>query len=86
MPFWDDYGKELESTIADVKHLGGVNGGAITAGKFLEGFVDSPYIHLDIAGVSFNEKAEDYKPVGGTGTSLRSLYLFLKNYISENNV
>ncbi len=83
LPFWDDFADELKSSIADLKHLGGVNGGAITAGKFLENFTSAPYIHLDIAGVSFTEKPEDYKPIGGTGTGVRALFRFIKNYISE---
>lgn len=85
MPFWEDYGEELKSSIADLKHLGGKSAGAITAGKFLENFVSAPYIHLDIAGVSFVEKAEDYKPIGGTGTGIRALYSFIEKYISEKN-
>lgn len=83
LPFWEDFGDELKSSIADIKHLGGVNAGAISAGKFLENFVSSPYIHLDIAGVSFLEKPEEYRPVGGTGTGVRALYVYLKNYINE---
>jgi leucyl aminopeptidase len=85
MPFWSDYGEELKSTIADLKHLGGKSAGAITAGKFLENFVTAPYIHLDIAGVSFVEKAEDYKPIGGTGTGVRALYAFIEKFIDEKN-
>jgi leucyl aminopeptidase len=83
MPFWEDYGEELKSTIADLKHLGGRSAGAITAGKFLENFVSSPYIHLDIAGVSFMEKAEHYKPIGGTGTGIRALYKFIESFIAQ---
>ena len=83
MPFWEDYGAELKSTIADLKHLGGKSAGAITAGKFLENFVTAPYIHLDIAGVSFLEKAEDYKTIGGTGTGVRALYKFIEDFISK---
>lgn len=83
LPFWEDYGDELKSTIADLKHLGGKSAGAITAGKFLENFVEAPYIHLDIAGVSFLEKAEDYKPVGGTGVGVRAMYSFVEDFISK---
>lgn len=82
LPFWKDYGDELKSNIADLKHMGSINAGAITAGKFLENFVEAPYIHLDIAGVSFNEKPEDYKPIGGTGVGVRSLYNYIKGLIS----
>ena len=83
LPFWQDYGDELKSDIADLKHLGGKSGGAITAGKFLENFVKAPYIHLDIAGVSFQEKAEDYKPIGGTGVGIRAMYAFVEDFISK---
>ncbi len=83
LPFWEDFAEDLKSNIADIKHLGGVNAGAISAGKFLELFVKAPYIHLDIAGVSYLEKAEEYRPIGGTGTGVRALYVYIKNYINE---
>jgi leucyl aminopeptidase len=77
-PFWDDYGKEVKSKIADLKNLGGPNAGMITAGKFLEHFVKSPYIHMDIAGPAWLDAKEDYKGQGGTGAGVRLLYNFLK--------
>jgi leucyl aminopeptidase len=80
LPFWDDYATEIKSTIADLKNLGGPNAGMITAGKFLEHFVKSPYIHMDIAGPAWLDGKEDYKGQGGTGTGIRLLYNFLKKY------
>jgi len=77
-PFWDEYGDEMKSTIADLKNIGSGNAGMITAGKFLEHFVDSPYIHMDIAGPSWLDGKEDYKGQGGTGSGVRLLYTFLK--------
>jgi leucyl aminopeptidase len=77
-PFWDEYGEEMKSTIADLKNIGSGNAGMITAGKFLEHFVDSPYIHMDIAGPSWLDGKEDYKGQGGTGSGVRLLYTFLK--------
>ena len=53
-PMWDEYGDMIKSDIADLKNIGGPYGGAITAGKFLEHFVDYPWMHFDIAGVSLN--------------------------------
>lgn len=79
-PFWDDYAKEMKSTIADLKNIGGPNAGMITAGKFLEHFVKSPYIHMDIAGPAWLDGKEDYKGQGGTGAGIRLLYNFLKKY------
>jgi len=80
LPFWDEYFEEMKSSIADLKNIGGRTAGMITAGKFLEHFVKSPYIHLDIAGPSFLETAENYKGKGGTGVGVRLLHEFLKNY------
>jgi len=79
-PFWDDYAAEIKSSIADLKNLGGPNAGMITAGKFLEHFVKSPYIHMDIAGPAWLDAKEDYKGQGGTGAGIRLLFNFLKKY------
>jgi leucyl aminopeptidase len=77
-PFWEEYGEEMKSTIADLKNIGGPNAGMITAGKFLEHFVQAPYIHMDIAGPSWLDAKENYKGQGGTGSGVRMLYAFLK--------
>ena len=76
-PFWDEYKEQLKSDIADLKNIGGKYGGAITAGKFLEHFTDYPYIHLDIAGPSFNKIPFNYRGKGGSGVGVRILYNFL---------
>lgn len=79
-PFWEEYGEEMKSTIADLKNIGGSYAGMITAGKFLEHFVKAPYIHIDIAGPAWMNSASDYKTHGGTGAGVRLLYHFLKKY------
>jgi leucyl aminopeptidase len=76
-PFWDEYKEQLKSDIADLKNIGGKYAGAITAGKFLEHFTDYPYIHLDIAGPSFNKAPFNYRGKGGSGVGVRILYNFL---------
>ena len=78
-PFWDEYKEDLKSNIADIKHLGGPEAGAITAGKFLEHFADYPYIHLDIAGPAFLNKRSSYRGTGGTGIGTRLLFDFISN-------
>ncbi|MCK5067023.1 MAG: leucyl aminopeptidase [Bacteroidales bacterium] len=75
-PFWDEYKEQLKSDIADLKNIGGKYGGAITAGKFLEHFTNYPYIHLDIAGPSFNKIPFKYHGKGGSGVGVRILYNF----------
>ncbi len=77
-PLWDEYGKLLESEIADLKNIGGRMAGAITAGKFLEHFTAYPWIHLDIAGTAYLITRESYRGIGGTGTGVRLLLEFIK--------
>ncbi|MFT6922611.1 MAG: leucyl aminopeptidase [Crocinitomicaceae bacterium] len=79
-PFWDEYGEEMKSPIADLKNLGGPNAGMITAGKFLEHFVEAPYIHIDLAGPAWLDKTDAYRTKGGTGAGVRLMYHFFKNF------
>lgn len=81
MPFWDEYDELIKSDIADIKNVGGREGGCITAGKFLAHFTDYPWIHIDIAGPSFLNAPEHYKPKGGSGYGVRLMYHFLKSLI-----
>ena len=78
LPFWDEYGEEIISDVADIKNLGSDLGGAQTAGKFLARFTTHPFIHLDIAGPAFLTKKDSYRTKGGTGVGVRLLYQFLK--------
>lgn len=79
-PFWDEYAELIKSDIADLKNVGGKYAGAITAGKFLEHFTDYPFIHLDIAGVAFNHKADSYRGNGATGVGVRLFFDLVKNW------
>lgn len=78
MPFWEEYGNELKSDVADLKNLGSALAGQITAGKFLARFTTKPLIHLDIAGPAFLDKRDHYRTKGGTGVGVRLLFEFLK--------
>ena len=78
-PLWSEFGEMLDSPIADLKNLGGASAGAITAGKFLEHFTDYPWMHLDVAGVSYNSKEINYRGMNGTGTGVRLVYNFIKS-------
>jgi len=80
-PLWEEYGESIKSDIADLKNIGAREAGAITAGKFLENFTDYPWIHLDIAGPAYLNKADHYRTKGGTATGVRLLVDFLKNLI-----
>ena len=76
MPLPVELRASLDSPVADLANIGERMGGMLVAGLFLKDFVSDelPWLHLDIAGPSFNEgAAHGYTPVGGTGIALRSL-------------
>jgi len=81
MPFWDDFKKELDSNTADISNLGSRWGGAITAAKFLEQFVDKniPYAHVDLAGPALKHKFRSYTEKFNTGYGVRLMFDYLKN-------
>ena len=81
MPLPQELRASLDSPVADIANIGDRMGGMLVAGLFLKEFVTAPWIHLDIAGPSFNEgKAHGYTPVGGTGVSVRSLISLFSSF------
>ena len=82
MPLGAEYNKQLDSDIADMKNVGPRWGGAITAACFLERFVgETPWIHMDIAGMAWSSKDKPTVPKGGTGWGVRLLnQLVADNY------
>ncbi len=81
MPFWEDFKKGLDSDTADISNLGPRWGGAITAAKFLEQFVDEkiPYAHVDLAGPALKHKFRSYTEKFNTGYGVRLMFDYLKN-------
>jgi len=76
LPLPDDYRKQLDSEIADIKNVtGGRGAGALTAGLFLREFVGgTPWAHLDIAGPAWaDDEPAPYVQKGGTGFGVRTL-------------
>ncbi|MGF1527113.1 MAG: leucyl aminopeptidase [Candidatus Competibacterales bacterium] len=75
MPLGEEYDREMNSDIADVKNISGDRfGGAITAAAFLQRFVnDTPWAHLDIAGTAWGKKDSPTGPKGATGFGVRLL-------------
>ena len=80
MPLLDDYTTELDSDVADIKHIGSRWGGAIIAALFLRKFVgkDIPWAHLDIAGTARSDSSSDESPKGGTGAATRTLLAWIE--------
>jgi len=78
LPLWEEYREQIKSDVADMKNVGGRGAGAITAAAFLQKFVgDFPWVHLDIAGTSWNDEARPYAPKGATGVGVRLLIQWL---------
>jgi leucyl aminopeptidase len=80
MPLGEEYDKKLKSDIADMKNVGGRDGGAITAAQFLQRFVKDhgtdkaiPWAHLDIAGTAWTSKDHATVPKGATAFGVRLL-------------
>lgn len=75
MPMGKAYDDMLKSRIADMKNVGGRPAGSITAAQFLQRFVkpETPWCHLDIAGVASVKSETAYAPKGATGWGVRAL-------------
>ena len=74
MPLYEDYREQLRSELADIKNIGGREGGACTAAAFLEAFTGGlPWAHLDIAGTAWIEKPREDAAAGATGVMVRML-------------
>ena len=79
MPLDDEYADSLKSNFADVANVGGREGGAITAAKFLHRFTKKyPWAHLDIAGTA-------WKGGGSKGATGRPVGLLLHYLLSQQS-
>jgi len=75
MPLPDQYNKQIDSMIADVKNTASRAGGSITAALFLQKFVNGlPWAHLDIASTAWKKSSSaPTTPDGATGYGVRLL-------------
>jgi leucyl aminopeptidase len=84
MPLGDAYDKLINTDAADMKNIGGRYGGAITAAQFLKRFVkDTPWAHLDIAGVTWSDKDAPTTPKGATAFGVRLLERLVADHYEE---
>lgn len=84
LPLGEEYSKQIESEVADIKNVGGKEGGSITAAAYLEKFVgDTPWAHLDIAGTAWDFTKKSYIPKGPSGTGVRTLIDFIRRCKKE---
>ena len=82
MPLGAAYDEKLKSRIADMKNVGGRDGGAITAAQFLQRFVkpETAWIHLDIAGVASVKSDTMLAPKGATGWGVMALDRLIRDH------
>ena len=83
LPLHKNYDKLMNSPIADVQNINYAGGaGSITAAQFLQRFIinETPWAHLDIAGMAFSKKAASLNPGGATGFGVRLLNNLIKEY------
>ena len=82
LPLPADYRKMLDSSVADMKNIGGPYAGALTAGLVLGEFVADgiPWAHLDIAGPAFTDSEDGEITKGGTGFGVRLLLELIANF------
>jgi leucyl aminopeptidase len=75
LPLGQGYDDLLKSRVADMKNIGGREGGAITAAQFLQRFIrpGCPWVHLDIAGVTLLKTDTVLAPKGATGWGVMAL-------------
>jgi leucyl aminopeptidase len=77
LPLHRPYRSQLDSSIADLTNMGGVNAGSITAALFLEEFVDGhPWAHVDIAGTAQLPAPRTWRNKGATGFGTKLLIEF----------
>ena len=81
MPMGPAYDKLIESRFADIKNSGGRPAGSITAAQFLLRFVkpETPWAHLDIAGVALNSPASETNAGWSSGFGVALLDRFVRD-------
>jgi len=81
LPLYEEYKEALKSEIADLLNSGGREGGASIGAMFLREFTENtPWTHIDVAGVAWVQKKGPKKEVykhGATAWSLESLIYIL---------
>src|SRR5262249_12096714 len=81
LPLYDEFHDPIQSNVADMKHIGGRAGGAMTAAAFLSKFANGvPWAHNDIAGTAWTQDGtheRSVNPKGATGFGVRTLVKFL---------
>jgi leucyl aminopeptidase len=74
LPMFEEYREQLKSDVADLKNTGGRPAGSITAAWFLREFAgDTPWAHIDMAGVDNYDRDKGWIVKGASGMPVRTL-------------
>ena len=85
LPLYEEYRKELESDVADIRNLGSKPiAGASIAATFLQAFTGDhkKWMHLDIAGTSFGDSSFT-KMKAATGYGVRLIIEYIQSLIQS---
>ncbi|HEV3158153.1 MAG TPA: leucyl aminopeptidase [Candidatus Baltobacteraceae bacterium] len=86
LPLYEEFATIVKSEIADLRNSAGRPAGSLTAGKFLETFVDkTPWIHLDIAGTAYLGTESAHQAKGPTAVPLRAFVAFVED-LAHNGI
>ena len=80
MPLDTEYDKMINTEIADMKNIGGMGAGSITAACFLQRHVENTWAHLDIAEVTWLSNSTKTSPAGGSGWGVKLLFDLTRNF------
>ena len=85
LPMSEEFNKKMDSKIADMQNIGNTKGfgaSSITAAEFLHRFIENntPWAHLDIAGVDNRSSASDTELFGSAAFGIRLLNDFVRQY------
>ena len=87
LPLNENHFKAIENNVADVMNSGPDAPGASAGAAFIGTFVreETPWVHLDIAGVAWNDKATAIKASpGSTSFGIRLLNGYIKQHFENN--
>lgn len=82
LPLEDEYRDQIQSAIADIRNTGLTRyGGATNAAMFLREFVgETPWVHLDIAGIAWLDADKAWIAKGPSGIGVRSIVEWVRSY------
>ena len=85
LPLTPEYDKLIDHDVADMKNIGGRFAGSITAGQFLQRFVNNvPWAHLDVAGTAMDSIKSPINQSWASGWGVRLLNHLVAEHYEKN--